>query len=330
MGTSNSGGGPADKTPLLPDWAQPGATGGDDGDDAGTASGDDGADEQGNVGDDGNLDGDGGSEDAGAGDEDGNQTDAGGADSATDRADESGATTAQPMSAAAPRAKWAAAKRRLGLAAASGKGGRARIARAGRAYVRARGGARSAARSATSARGATARLGGFLSDVANRGVGPALESLGLSRFSGRDAPEVFAAIVDALAPEGADLEQAATRGAIEQTLAGLFEQYVGPDGSVAALEAMTPDAIRTAVEASVAASIFNRWLGDLERMLEEKAVTATQAVRLERDMESYIRDTVKLDLMDKDPLNVKWDGPEGSSFVERIYGEAYSIIGGRR
>lgn len=140
----------------------------------------------------------------------------------------------------------------------------------------------------------------------------------------------LAAIIDALAPEGADLEQAATRGAIEQTLASLFEQYVTPDGSAAALEAMTPGAIRMAIEASVAGSIFNRWLGDLERMLEKRAVSAAQAVRLERDMESYIRDTVKLDLTDIDPLKMNWGGAEGSAFVERIYQEAYSIIGGRR
>jgi hypothetical protein len=65
-------------------------------------------------------------------------------------------------------------------------------------------------------------------------------------------------------------------------------------------------------------------------MLEEKAVTAAQAVKLERDMESYIRDTVKLDLRDKDPLTMQWDGAEGSAFVDRIYEEAYSILGGPR
>lgn len=323
MGTSSSGGGPSDKIPLLPKWALPDGTDGADGgaeDDA-----DEGCREQGEAGDGLGH----GPDSAGDGDEDDPASDAGGADTSTGRACDTAEAPAQPTPTAAPRAYWAAAKRRLG-SVGSGGGGRAGIARAGRAYVRARGGARAAASSATSARGATARLGGFLSDVANRGVGPALESLGLARFIGRGAHEVFAAIVDALTPEGADLEQSATREAIEQTLAALFEQYVGVDGSVVALEAMTSDAIRTAVEASVAASIFNRWLGDLERMLEEKAVTAAQAVRLERDMESYIRDTVKLDLKDTDPLTTKWDGAEGSEFVERIYREAYSILGGTK
>lgn len=318
MGTSSSGGGPGDKTPLLPSWALPGGDGGGDdasGPDGDAAAGGDAGGDDGPEAPDGALDGnDAGDGGAGKGD-------------APDGATDAGADAGQPVPAAAtPRANWAAAKRSLG-SVASGGGGRAAIGRAGNAYVRARGGARNAARSATSARSATARLGGFLSDVATRGVGPALESLGLGRLVGRDAHTVFSAIVDALAPEGTDLEQSATREAIQQTLSGLFEEYVAPDGSVAALESMTPDAVRAAVEASVSASIFNRWLGDLERMLEEKAVSPAQAVRLERDVEIYVRDTVKLDLRGTDPLTMRWDGPAGQAFVDRIYEDAYSLLG---
>lgn len=291
MGTSFSGGGPVDKIPLLPVWA---LTGGGDGGNSIHAD----------VPQDG---------------------ESGGAESAKDPNNGSEQSDQPPAAAPSP-AYWSAAKRRLGVVA-SHSGGRARIARAGRAYVKARGGAKKAASSATSARGATARLGGFLSNVSNLGVRQALDSLGLGRFIGRNAHEVFAAIVDALAPEGTNLEQSATRLAIEQTLAGLFEEYVAPDGDVTALEAMTPDSIRLAIEASVAASIFNRWLVDLERKLEEKAMTPAQAVKLERDMDAYIRDTVKLDLKDIDPLKMRWDAAEGATFIEQIYQEAYSILG---
>lgn len=315
MGTSNSGGGPGDKTPLLPDWALPRHVDGGDGGDAGAEGGSEGGADHGDLGE-----GDGGdNEDSGTAGETGGEE--GGA---VDPTAAIVAPSQRPPAARRP-AYWATAKSRL-ASVASGGHTRAGIARAGRAYVRARGGSRAASHSATSARGATARLGGFLSLVASQGVRPALESLGLGRLVGSEAHLVFAAIIDSLAPEGSDLEQAATREAIGQTLAGLFEEYVAPDGSVAALEAMTPDGIRAAVEASVAASIFHRWLGDLERRLEEKAVTAAQAVKLERDMESYVRETVKLDLTDKDPLKIKWEGEEGAAFVERIYQEAYSIL----
>jgi hypothetical protein len=325
MGTSSSGGGPSDKTPLLPDWALPG--GGS------------------RPSDDEGVDGDAGAGgDSGAGAHTNNETemgssslDADGAGGGASGGDDSDSNQGGPDDVATqdsppsvtpgtPPGYWASAKRSLGSAASS-QSGRSGVARAGRAYVRARGGPGAAAHSAASARAATARLGGFLSNVAARGVLTALESLGLARFAGRDAHVVFAAIVDALAPEGSELEQSATRVAIEQTLAGLFEEYVTPDGSVAALEAMTPEAIRSALEAAVAATIFNRWLGDLERVLETKSITAVLAIKLERDMESYISETVKLDLKGKDPLTVQWDGPEGAQFVDRIYQDAYSILG---
>lgn len=305
MGTSNSGSGPGDSIPLIPDWALPsGINGGEVSDPAdGGTPGVTGGDVAHEV-----------------------EVAPAGGDEAADGADAASAPDA-PVVVNRPPRNWTSAKARLSSLASRG-GGRRRIAAAGRAYVQARGGARNASRSATGARSATARLGGFLSDVANRGIGPALDALGLARFTGRDVNTVFAAIVDALAPEGADIEQVSAREAIEQTLAGLFEQYVAPDGSVAALGAMTPDAIRSAIEASVAASIFNRWLGDLERRLEEKAVSAAQAVKLERDVKSYILDTVKLDLQRVDPLTMQWGGAEGQAFVDRIYEDAYSILGG--
>jgi hypothetical protein len=303
MGTSNSTGGPGDSTPLLPSWALPSP---DAGDGADAPDGDSAADDGGASDDDQDADADG---DADAAGNEGVRPDVG-----------------AKLAVQTP-AYWRSAKARLGTAV-SGRGGRAGIARAGRGYVRALGGSRNATRSSPSARGATSRLGGFLSDVASRGVGPALDSLGLGRVAGQDVHTVFAAIVDAIAPEGADIEQAAARDAVNETLAGLFEEYVGPAGDIAALEAMTPEAINGAIEASVAASVFHRWLGDLERQLEFKAVSAAEAVRLERDMGAYIRESVKLDLRDLDPLRMDWGRGAGAALMERIYQEAYSILAG--
>lgn len=327
MGTSNSTGGPGDRTPLLPSWALPGGGGGDGGD---GSDGDGGADGSGDGGGDGT--GDGGPDGSGDGSADGgdNGGDPGGDEQPAAGGSPAGGGPPGPTGSthapAAPPAHWRSAKRRLG-AAVTGRTGRAGIARAGRAYVRALGGSRRAAQSVPSARASSARLGGFLADVSGRGLGAALDAIGLGRLVGSDSHTVFAAIVDALAPEGADLEQMAAREAVNETLAELFEQYVAPDGSVAALESMTPDAIRSAVERSVAASIYHRWLGDLEKQLEEKAVTAAEAVRLERDVAAYIRETVKLDLRDRDPLKLGWGTAEGAAFMETIYRDAYAILG---
>lgn len=73
--------------------------------------------------------------------------------------------------------------------------------RAATRYVRAKGGARRAAAQARSGRASTARLGGFLSDVAARGFTEAARSLGLEVI-GQAADVVLAAILNAIAPAG--------------------------------------------------------------------------------------------------------------------------------
>ncbi len=93
---------------------------------------------------------------------------------------------------------------------------------------------------------------------------------------------------------------------------------------------MTAADVGKAVEAMVASYIYNRWLGDLGVKIEEKAVSPQQAVRVEQRMREFIRDAVRLDLQQKDPLKVDWRGAEGKGLIDRIYGDAYAVIGGER
>lgn len=228
-------------------------------------------------------------------------------------------------------ARWALAKKSLGAYARSGGGGgtgRRLLQRSARRYARASGGARKAANSATSGRAATAALCGFLSSVASRGVQGALEALGLGRFVGSDAETVLAAIENALAPAGSSREDAAARKAVGVVLEDIYERFGAGDGGLEALERMSPDDVRAALTTSIAEYIYARWLSDLGRRLEDRAVSPDAAVRLERDMRAYLRDAVVLDLKGKDPLAVPWDGEEGRALVEGLYEEAFRILGG--
>jgi len=62
--------------------------------------------------------------------------------------------------------------------------------------------------------------------------------------------------------------------------------------------------------------------------IEEKAISPREAVCVEKRMKDFIRDAVKLDLQEKDPLKVDWRGSEGKSLMDRIYRDAYAVIGG--
>jgi len=310
MGTSSSGGGPQDKTPLLQPWALSGSneflqtfTG--------TPS----------VGPGEGI----GSENTEINAESGGGTNPN--ESSEFSENISSPNLSNPVSSSTTnRGGWSKAKRSLGaLTKGSDQTSRKK---AGRDYVGARGGASNASRSSVSARRATKQLGGFLADVSLSGIKSAFESLGLENFIGKEADIVFGAILDKLSPEGLDIEEVSTRDAIGEALAELFDEYVKDDGNLEALEKMTPESISSAIEISVVASIFNRWLGDLGRRIEEKAVTPEDAVKLERDIKSYIKESVSNKLVNQNPLKINWKSGEGIAFVDAIYYEAYSLLEG--
>jgi hypothetical protein len=214
-----------------------------------------------------------------------------------------------------------------GLAKYGGANGRMR--EVGRRYVRASGGTGAATRAASSGRSATARLGGFLSDVATRGFAEAAQSLGLATIVGQSASAVFTAILNALAPSGAGNEDAVARKATGEVLTELFERFGVEEGGFDRLDSMDAGAVAGAIKDSVSAFIYQRWLLELGRKIEEGAYSDTDAVRLEREVRAYVEDLVEIDLQGRDAVSIAWGGIEGQQFCQRIYGEAYALLEGR-
>jgi len=208
----------------------------------------------------------------------------------------------------------------------AGGGGRRNLSKAGSSYVRARGGSRGAASSSGASRGSTARLAAFLTDVAARGTTAAVTALGLSVVVGQSAEIILAAIAEALAPDGALLEDSVARQAVDDVLLVLFERYDLQEGSMNNLDAMDAGAVRELIVLSIAQSIYLRWLDDLGKCIETGAATTNDALRLEREVKDYVRETLALDLQSHDVLRIDWKGREGQGIVDRIYEEAYGFL----
>lgn len=220
---------------------------------------------------------------------------------------------------------WKAAKGSLGRALRSAGGDR-NYRKAAKAYVKAHGGSRRAAQTATAARLGTARLASFLSTLATTGASAAAKAYGLASLVGKTHSEVFAAIIDAVAPPGATLEDSAARIAISSTLAELCEKWDVADGGFERLQAMAPDDVRHTIIESVAASIFFRWALQLGLAIETKAVSTSEAIAMEGEMRQYIRDTLKLDVAHVDVLSMDWTGEQGQQIIDKVYGDAYALI----
>ena len=254
MGTSTSYGGPGDTAALLPAWARPEA------EPAVAPEGD---------------------------------PDAPPEDQSAAPPEAEPAQSPAPMAPAGPAndvgRPWQAAKGRSSRHARGSGGG---LSGCGRSYVRARGGARQAARSAAAGRAATRQLGGFLSTWASRGLAEALRTSGLALVVGQTTQTVVAAIVDAIAPAGATLEAAIARMAVLDSVAALYERL----DAGALPDRLDREQVTRALRDAVVAYVYERWLQDLGRSLATGARTPAQAERLEREIKEYVTDLVVLDL----------------------------------
>lgn len=307
MGTSKSYNGPSDRTPLLPLWAQAPAPGSQPQPEP-QADPTDPA----------------------------NPTPVPDTDPANDEPQSAPDTTAPtptspppivPPSPSPPvSTPWKSA--RIAMTGYSRRGGAERARAAGQRYVRARGGSRAAASTASTGRTATANLGGFLSNVSSSGFTEAARNLGLTVLVGQSVTSVLNAILNVLAPPGASNEEAVARRATAEVLTELFERHAVEEQGIERLNSMSAADVAAATERSVAAYIYQRWLLELGKKIEEGAYSDREAVRMEREVKEYVRDLVTIDLQGRNILTIDWNGIDGQQFCERIFQEAYALLEG--
>ena len=223
-----------------------------------------------------------------------------------------------------PASAWRAPKANMTRFVNTGE--RGSLSRAASGYVAAKGGSRGAARAATSGKSTTARLGGVLSSIANVGIQQTLQSLGLSHLVGKPATEVLAAVCENIAPPGASLEEAAARAAATEALAELYDQYDLDSSGIDGLDALDAEGVEKAIELSVQAYIYERWLQELGKRIESNTASPDEAVRLETEVKDYIRAEVSYQLEDVDVLEVDWESAEMQALVEEIFATAYSCL----
>lgn len=302
MGTSASNSGPKDKTLLLPAWAQQGAPTGPPALQTPPAPGS----------------------------PDGSSPPTQPASPGSDPASPTTTPPQQVSPSASPKAALAPWKlARLAMTGAAKNGGSARrLTLAGRRYVSAKGGAKKSASVAVAGRAATARIGSFISDVAARGFTEAARALGLQNIVGQKVDAVLAAVINAIAPAGTSNDDAIARRAASETLRELFEKHGVEESGLDALNAMTPADVTDTIEISVAGYVYQRWLFDLSQRIEQNAVSEAEAIRLERDVKTFVAGLVKLKLDGKQALQLDWKGADGKKFVQEIYEAAYKLLGG--
>lgn len=214
---------------------------------------------------------------------------------------------------------WPAAKRLATTFARQGgaQGTQTTAAAVGAAYVAAHGGSRAAAGSYPAAQRVAQALGGFLASVARQGLDATLVERGLGDLVGQSPGVVLAGIIDALAGPNRTLDEADARAAL---IAVLAQELPDPG---APLDAAT---IADLIEALLVECVFQHMLQELGIQISNGALTATEAVRVERDLHAYVVAQANLEMGGVEALEIDWEGAEGRDLMAHLLTSAYAQL----
>jgi hypothetical protein len=202
------------------------------------------------------------------------------------------------------------------------RGGKERADRLLALYVAALGGAAAAASSGTAAVIPPAQgLAGLGVGLAENGLTPTLQALGLGHLVGADRYEVLDGLLDVLAGDGSTLEEQAVLSALCEAFEELFPEDAE---TYEELEQVTldRDGVVALIERFVMRWVYDRMLPTLAERLSH--VEDPETVR-KRDYElrERLELLVQLRLEDRDSLSVDWGGSEGEQILTQLVSQLY-------
>lgn len=215
---------------------------------------------------------------------------------------------------------------RLARSGVAGGAARPRVRSTVRNYVRNRGGARRAAEGSVAARSTAPRIGGFLSDIAKRGINEALRNVNLEEYIGRSAADLLVGFCETLLPKPDTLDDSAAYNAGLVAFQDLLEQYDAMEEGIEALDALDAQGIERALEHFISRYISAAVLSVLSERIERGSATPEHCAELHKIIRSVMIETVRLDFKGRDVVNMDWNGAEGKRVIDRLLLDAFSLL----
>lgn len=194
-------------------------------------------------------------------------------------------------------------------------------------YVKAHGGASNAAKTATSGKSTTAKLGGFLSNISSQGIHKTLTQYEIE-FEGRSAEEVLSELINRIAPVPETKEDSIARNALADAIEELYEVVSENDGNLEILDGLDENKFNNVMRTYISSYIFQRFLNDLESRFEEYSKSTGSALSLERDIKEYIFGVVDNKLKEQNFSKIDYSSDSVIQTINKIYADCYDVIEG--
>jgi hypothetical protein len=190
------------------------------------------------------------------------------------------------------------------------------------------GGGAGGAGTGTSAAVGTARnLGGFLSSVADVGLEKTLRERGLEGSVGKSASDVTDTLLDEFAGPASTLDNALAR----ESLAEIRDEILSDAETFEDVEKQLNAAIDELGIFGILASFFGHYIFKMfcRNFYEEwvKKVGETKATSSLKEIEEYIRSSVRAKLTGRNVTTADWKKDEGKQVTETVLTETLEVFG---
>ncbi|MHB8580965.1 MAG: Qat anti-phage system associated protein QatB [Ignavibacteriaceae bacterium] len=219
---------------------------------------------------------------------------------------------------------WSVPRRRLSYYAKNPNSGN--LKSAAKSYVRASGGSKDISRSVGSGKRTAAKLGGFLSSIATEGLKSTFDKFNLGEIKGLSAEVAMNKIVAYLSPSGATNEDTIVQVAIVNTLSKLYEDYSLEENELSSLENLSNEDIQKLLLFYTSSFIYTKWFHELGLKIEDKNISASKVVLLEKRAKDFIHSTVKYEFGEFDFIKSNYHVSEINNMIDTIFETAYTFI----
>jgi len=224
-----------------------------------------------------------------------------------------------------PLVSWTQPK--ANLTSFANRGGSGRLKKTASNYVKARGGANTAAITGRAGRKTTARLANFIASGIREGFVEAAKKLGIQDITSRNVHFVLADFIDKIAPVGATIENTIARKALIATITEIFEDMEVEQKGIGVLDQIKEEDMQKIIISSIANYINERFQQELINRLEKNNIDADYANQLSMQIRDYIIGLIELDIEKNNIQNFDWESPEGTQRIQNYYEKAYKLLG---
>lgn len=198
---------------------------------------------------------------------------------------------------------------------------------AAKSYVRNGGGAKGISKSIISGKKTGVRLGSLLFSFSNNGVGNTFREYFKLDFDGLSLESAINKIVDFLSPHDGTVEDSITTDAVTEALYEIYKDFDLSNKDLSVLDNITNENIKDILTSYASSYIYSKWINEIGIVLENKEISETQIVKIERQMKEFIKDSIKLEFSEIDFKNEStFEKNEIKRIMDDVFETAYQSL----